>query len=42
MFVDKPNIAKIYINKTRLRKGLITDEKLVKDADKQRNLKKMK
>ncbi len=38
--VDSPNIAKVYINKIRQRKGLLTDEKIVKGADKQKNLAK--
>ena len=38
--VDSPNIAKAYINKIRQRKGLVTDEKIVKGADKQKNLAK--
>jgi len=38
--VDSPNIAKEYINKIRQRKGLVTDEKIVKGADKQKNLAK--
>ena len=38
--VDTKNIAKKYINKIRQRKGLVTDEKLVSSADKQRNLAK--
>jgi len=42
MNVDKPNIAKIYINKTRIRKGLLTDDQVVKDGDKQRTLKNKK
>ena len=40
--VDTKNIAKNYINKIRQRKGLLTDEKLVSNADKQRNLAKKK
>jgi ribosome assembly protein 1 len=40
--VDTPNLAKNYINKIRLRKGLPIDEKLVKHADKQKNLSKKK
>ena len=38
--VDTPNKAKNYINKIRRRKGLLTDEKIVKGADKQRNIAK--
>jgi ribosome assembly protein 1 len=38
--VDTPNKAKYYINKIRTRKGLLTDEKIVKGADKQRNIAK--
>jgi ribosome assembly protein 1 len=34
------NIAKTYINKIRQRKGLVTDEKIVQGADKQRSLAK--
>ena len=40
--VDTKNIAKNYINKIRQRKGLLTDEKLVSNSDKQRNLAKKK
>ena len=40
--VDTKNIAKNYINKIRQRKGLLTNEKLVSNADKQRNLAKKK
>ena len=40
--VDTKNIAKNYINKIRQRKGLLTNEKLVSSADKQRNLAKKK
>jgi len=40
--VDTKNIAKKYINKIRQRKGLVTNEKLVSNADKQRNLAKKK
>ena len=40
--VDTKNIAKNYINKIRQRKGLLTNEKLVSGADKQRNLAKKK
>ena len=40
--VDTKNIAKKYINKIRQRKGLVTNEKLVSSADKQRNLAKKK
>ena len=40
--VDTKNIAKKYINKIRQRKGLLTNEKLVSSADKQRNLAKKK
>lgn len=36
--IDHPNIAKDYINKVRIRKGMPTDEKLVKDANKQQNM----
>jgi ribosome assembly protein 1 len=39
---DTPNLAKTYINKIRVRKGLPVDEKLVKHADKQSNLSKKK
>lgn len=35
-----PNIAKKYIDKIRVRKGLPIDKKLVIDANKQRNLSK--
>lgn len=38
--IDTPNIAKNYINKIRQRKGLVTSEKIVKNADKQKNLAK--
>ena len=38
--VNNANIAKTYINKIRQRKGLVTDEKLIKGADKQRSLAK--
>lgn len=38
--IDAPNLAKNYINKIRLRKGLPIDEKIVKNADKQKNLSK--
>jgi ribosome assembly protein 1 len=38
--IDAPNLAKNYINKIRLRKGLPTDEKIIKGADKQKNLSK--
>ena len=38
--VDTKNIAKNYINKIRQRKGLLTNEKLISNADKQRNLAK--
>lgn len=37
--IDTPNLAKKLINNTRIRKGLTTDEKIVKDANKQINLK---
>ena len=40
--VDTKNIAKNYINKIRQRKGLLTNEKLISNADKQRNLAKKK
>ena len=40
--VDSKNIAKNYINKIRQRKGLLTNEKLISNADKQRNLAKKK
>ncbi len=40
--IDTPNIAKNYINKVRIRKGLPIDEKIVKHADKQKNLSKKK
>ena len=40
--VDTKNIAKNYINQIRQRKGLLTNEKLVSNADKQRNLAKKK
>ena len=40
--VDTKNIAKNYINKIRQRKGLLTDEKIVTNADKQRNLARKK
>ena len=40
--IDAPNIAKKLINLVRTRKGLPTDEKLVKDANKQSNLGKNK
>ena len=40
--VDNKNIAKNYINEIRRRKGLLTNEKLVSGADKQRNLAKKK
>ena len=40
--VDTKNIAKNYINKIRQRKGLLTNEKLMSNADKQRNLAKKK
>jgi ribosome assembly protein 1 len=39
---EQPNIAKNYINKIRLRKGLSTDEKLIKHSDKQKNLSRKK
>jgi ribosome assembly protein 1 len=39
---EQPNIAKNYINKIRLRKGLPIDEKLIKHADKQKTLSKKK
>ena len=38
--INTSNIAKTYINKIRQRKGLVTDEKLIKGADKQRSLAK--
>jgi ribosome assembly protein 1 len=38
--IDTPNLAKNYINKIRLRKGLPIDEKIVKSSDKQKNLSK--
>jgi ribosome assembly protein 1 len=38
--IDAPNLAKNYINKIRMRKGLPIDEKIVKNADKQKNLSK--
>ena len=40
--IDQPNIARNYINKIRLRKGLPIDEKLIKHADKQKTLSKKK
>ena len=40
--VDTKNIAKNYINKIRQRKGLLTNEKLISNSDKQRNLAKKK
>ena len=40
--IDTPNIAKKIINLIRTRKGLPTDEKLIKDANKQSNLGKNK
>ena len=42
MLNDKVNIAKTYINKIRTLKGLPTDNQVVKDGDKQRNLKNKK
>jgi ribosome assembly protein 1 len=36
---DKQNLAKFYMEKVRLRKGLAIEKKLVEHADKQRNLK---
>jgi translation elongation factor EF-G len=38
--IDTPNLAKNYVNKIRLRKGLPIDEKIVKSSDKQKNLSK--
>lgn len=40
--IDAPNIAKKLINSVRVRKGMVTDELLVKDANKQANLGKNK
>lgn len=40
--VDTPNIAKKLIKNIRIRKGLPTDDKLVKDATKQSTLGKNK
>lgn len=37
---DRENIARKYMNNIRRRKGLFVDEKVVKDAEKQRTLKK--
>jgi ribosome assembly protein 1 len=38
---DKQNIAKRYVDAVRSRKGLVVkDKKLVKDAEKQKSLKK--
>lgn len=39
-FAERENIARKYVNTIRRRKGLFVDEKVVKDAEKQRNLKK--
>ncbi|KAK9462181.1 P-loop containing nucleoside triphosphate hydrolase protein [Lipomyces oligophaga] len=39
-FADKENIAKKYVDAIRRRKGLFVEEKLVKNAEKQRTLKK--
>ena len=36
---DRQNLAKFYMEKVRLRKGLAIEKKLVEYADKQRNLK---
>ena len=38
----EPNLARIYIDKVRRRKGLPVEEKIVKDAEKQRNIGKNK
>lgn len=40
--VDKPNLAKKFINMTRKRKGLITDEVLIESGNKQDNRSKKK
>ena len=40
--IDTPNLAKKIINKVRIKKGLSTDDKIVVDANKQKNLGKNK
>ena len=37
---DKPNLAKLYMDKIRERKGLFVDHKIVHSAEKQRTMKK--
>lgn len=39
-FADRENVAKIYMDQVRRRKGLAVDDKVVRNAEKQRTLKK--
>lgn len=39
-FAERENVARKYMNNIRRRKGLFVDEKVVKNAEKQRNMKK--
>ena len=39
-YAERENVARRYMNNIRRRKGLFIDEKVVKNAEKQRTLKK--
>jgi hypothetical protein len=39
-FAERENVARRYMNNIRRRKGLFVDEKVVKNAEKQRTLKR--